>query len=703
MNRHLLLYLLILLCNPVIAQVAWIRIPTPNESITSISTTTTTIYAGTSTYGVFKSTNEGTTWTNISLGLPDSLISGLQTTIDDKLIAATGSHGIYQYNGTTWLAINNGLPATNLQPYNFARATNGNIYMLTITGKIFVWNGAIWNEITFNFPALGRAIAIGPGDNIYAAAFAAGVYKFDGINTWTIVGAPMSNNFVTKLTVSNSDTIYVACNSNNVFRCPAAGGTWTSINTGLPAANMNFIGTDAQNKPFISTSSSYGALYRFATATTSWSLVTPNIYSTAFYCFAISPSGKIYAGAAGVFKSTDGGDSWNDMNPGMDAPKSILAFTSTKAGAMFVGTRVGPWRSMDNGNTWQLTNTGIAHLNIYQILDNAAGDIICHGFNNTPKGAIYRSTNNGDAWTQVAANGCDMYEKIKQHKSDTLWAASRFSGATSLSYSINNGANWINNPLKISAIWDIDFPKEYTIMVGSESEGVSRSDNGGQSFTLGVGNTIPWYGNVITIETDVNGVIFAGGDWWMNSLWFSLPDENGNNWTKFNDPDLVVSGVQDIVFDEHNNVYAAIERGGVRMAYNSVWNANTDWIPSSAGLPSAAVDVLDFSFDNMGYLYAVCYSGNGHDGGVFRSTLAVNPPSSSTYTFIGNGNWDVASNWKNNSKPPAVLSGNAMILIDPPVNGECVLNVAQQVVNGAVMKVAAGKRFRVVGNLNIGQ
>ncbi|MBK8301207.1 MAG: hypothetical protein IPK90_12400 [Chitinophagaceae bacterium] len=121
----------------------------------------------------------------------------------------------------------------------------------------------------------------------------------------------------------------------------------------------------------------------------------------------------------------------------MDARRVVLTFTSTQNGTLFVGTRSGPWRSLDNGTTWQLRNTGISHLPTLQIMSNAAGDILCHGVNATPKGAIYRSTNNGDNWTLVAANGCDRYTKIKQHKSDTLWATSQFSGATTLSYSIN--------------------------------------------------------------------------------------------------------------------------------------------------------------------------------------------------------------------------------------------------------------------------
>jgi hypothetical protein len=673
----------------------------PNESVASVTVNSANaVYIGTNTYGVFRSVDDGVNWTDISAGLGDSSISPLQAASDDKIFAGTNSHGVYRYNGS-WAAVNTGLPTATMTVVSFAKGVAGSMYMMASTGSIYYWNTATWIDITNNFPSLGRALATGPDGSLYAAAFASGVYKYDGINTWTIVGGAMSNNFVTKMTVSPSDTIYVACNSNNVFKCKASGGSWLSANTGLPALNMNFIATDALNRVYIAPVSSSGAMYRSTNNGTSWSLVSSSLYTTAFNCFAASPSGKIYTGAAGVFRSGDGGSNWNDMNAGLHAPKAITCFTATKSGALFVGTIYGPWRSLDNGATWQLRNTGIAHLTTLQIMENAAGNILCHGINGTPKGAIYRSTDNGDNWSQVAANGADMYTKLKQHKIDTIWASSRFSGATSLSYSINNGATWTNNPLSISAIWDIDFSKDYTMFVGSESEGVSRSDNGGQTFTLGVGNTIPWYGNVIEIETDAYGVIFAAGDWWTHVLWFSQPSENGDNWTQFTDPDLIVSGAQDLLFDAHNNVYLACENDGIRMAYNTTWSATTNWIPSSSGLPGPKSDMLELGFDTQGYLYSVCYTANGHNGGLFKSTVAVNPPASSTYTFIGNGNWNVASNWSNNIIPPSTLSGNAMIVIDPLPGGECVLNITQHIDNGAILKVVPGKKLRVLSDLLI--
>lgn len=70
-----------------------------------------------------------------------------------------------------------------------------------------------------------------------------------------------------------------------------------------------------------------------------------------------------------------------------------------------------------------------------------------------------------------------------------------------------------------------------------------------------------------------------------------------------------------------------------------------------------------------------------------------------TYTFTGNGNWDVATNWNNNSIPPATLPAGSIIFIDPVAGGECVLTVTQHVSAGASFTVKAGKKFRVMGNL----
>ncbi|MBK8301208.1 MAG: hypothetical protein IPK90_12405 [Chitinophagaceae bacterium] len=109
------------------------------------------------------------------------------------------------------------------------------------------------------------------------------------------------------MTVGANDTIYVACNANNVFRCHTSGGNWVSANTGLPGADASFVFADAQNRLFIGNTTAAGALYRSINNGDSWSLVSSGMYTTLIGSIAASPSGNIYAGASGVFKSTNGG------------------------------------------------------------------------------------------------------------------------------------------------------------------------------------------------------------------------------------------------------------------------------------------------------------------------------------------------------------------------------------------------------------
>ncbi len=70
-----------------------------------------------------------------------------------------------------------------------------------------------------------------------------------------------------------------------------------------------------------------------------------------------------------------------------------------------------------------------------------------------------------------------------------------------------------------------------------------------------------------------------------------------------------------------------------------------------------------------------------------------------SYTFSGNGNWTDANNWTNKIIPPALLTGNATIIIDPPANGACILDREQQIKAGAHLIIQANKKFRITGNL----
>ncbi len=70
-----------------------------------------------------------------------------------------------------------------------------------------------------------------------------------------------------------------------------------------------------------------------------------------------------------------------------------------------------------------------------------------------------------------------------------------------------------------------------------------------------------------------------------------------------------------------------------------------------------------------------------------------------TYTFTGNGSWSNSSNWLSGNLPPLDLPAGSAIIIDPAVNGECMLDVNQRVLPGAYFTVMPGKKLLVSGNL----
>ncbi len=70
-----------------------------------------------------------------------------------------------------------------------------------------------------------------------------------------------------------------------------------------------------------------------------------------------------------------------------------------------------------------------------------------------------------------------------------------------------------------------------------------------------------------------------------------------------------------------------------------------------------------------------------------------------TYVFNGNGYWSNSSNWVDGIIPPTNVFGNAEIIIEPQVGGQCILDrsIIQTVSNGASIIVKSQKTFVIEG------
>ena len=90
-----------------------------------------------------------------------------------------------------------------------------------------------------------------------------------------------------------------------------------------------------------------------------------------------------------------------------------------------------------------------------------------------------------------------------------------------------------------------------------------------------------------------------------------------------------------------------------------------------------------------------------HRNLIMNATIWLAAKNNSVYTFTGDGNWNVVSNWLNNKIPPSTLPAGDEIFINPIANGNCKLNIIQHISIGAKMTVAAGKNLLIPETLVI--
>lgn len=117
--------------------------------------------------------------------------------------------------------------------------------------------------------------------------------------------------------------------------------------------------------------------------------------------------GTVYGGTSnsGIFKSTNGGRSWEPTGAPTDVSTATLVFDSSRQGIVYAGLALqatypgGVLRSLDGGGTWQRRNRGIPGLNANSIaVDPAHPDSLATALDT---GGLFRSSNGGVRFAQT--------------------------------------------------------------------------------------------------------------------------------------------------------------------------------------------------------------------------------------------------------------------------------------------------------------
>lgn len=159
---------------------------------------------------------------------------------------------------------------------------------------------------------------------------------------------------------------------------------------------------------------------------------------------AINSSDDIFVGSFGwgVYRSTDNGDTWNQFTTGlplgvnpMQTRGGVRAFSINSNGDIFAGfagffndEKSGVFRSSDNGETWSDVGNGLPGFGCCTFVVDSKNDIFAGSrsgtLNNVPFfGRAFVSRDNGDNWMEISS-GLDSVDitSLAVNSKDVLFA-----------------------------------------------------------------------------------------------------------------------------------------------------------------------------------------------------------------------------------------------------------------------------------------
>ena len=326
-------------------------------------------YMGAVQGGIWKSTDYGNEWTNIS----DGKLPGVASPIGALAVAPSNPKIIYAGTGEADIR------------GDFA--TGDGIYKSADAGKTWAYAG-------FRDTHMTTALAIDPRNPnvVYASSMGhvfkpnpdRGIFKTtDGGKTWNKILFIDDDTGGVQVLMDprNPDTIYAAMwqaqrmpwklisggPGSGLFKSTDGGAHWTNIskNPGFASGDLGKIGVSvAASDPrvvYAIVQAHEGGVFRSSDGGASWQRVNGEmkLRQRAFYYMAIfvDPTNENVAYAPqvdGVFKTTDGGKTWKTIAPAGD--HHIVWINPHNPKILLVGNDGGAMVSTDNGKTWSSQN-----------------------------------------------------------------------------------------------------------------------------------------------------------------------------------------------------------------------------------------------------------------------------------------------------------------------------------------------------------
>ncbi len=286
-----------------------------------------------------------------------------------------------------------------------------------------------------------------------------------------------------------------------VYKTRDGGQAWARLSEGLNRVRVMNVAIDPRFPASIFAGTFAGGVYQSPDGGRRWlprnaglqkGTISVNVNQLVFHPTDVQ---TLYAATTvGVFKSTDGGQSWNERMRDMTEINFIvaLAVDPVHPDVLYAGTSGGVYRSIDGADSWTKINHGLVPddatmasmaLGINTLLmDPTNSDILYAGSTQ----GLFKTLDRGEVWTAMATALGPLYvsslgfahgnNRILHMGTSRGMFASQDGGHTWMAH--NDGLSNVN----IRAI-AVHPSNPLVLYVGTNGSGLFRSHDGGHSWT----------------------------------------------------------------------------------------------------------------------------------------------------------------------------------------------------------------------------
>lgn len=273
-------------------------------------------------------------------------------------------------------------------------------------------------------------------------------------NTWQHYGWKYTKCFsVSIANLKNKQIFYLSC-GNGVQKSADGGKHWI-ITTGWNITECLKTAIDPTNPDVVYAATAYG-IFKTTDGAQTWIEKNKGLISTFTPTVVIDPRDHnllFCATEAGIHRSRDGGENWEPIGL-LGLGIRTLVQHPIQPNLLAVGTEDdGVFLSEDDGKTWQHKSNGLTHLTVYALaFTSQHPDIMYAG---TFKGGIFKSIDKGESW-QAVNNGMRVLDihalLVDPNDHQTIYAGTLNDG---LWLSEDAGASWRFIGLETSQVWDL--------------------------------------------------------------------------------------------------------------------------------------------------------------------------------------------------------------------------------------------------------